>query len=488
MGMRVGELARRTGVGVSTLRAWESRFRFLQPERSSAGQRLYTEADVERVQAVLRLVGEGLTLAASITRVATAGTGALPEGEGEALLYGQILQVADQGIWVTKGGRTRYANRRMAEMMGYSIEELVAIPALDFIDADMLPLTKQRTELVRAGQRLHFTMDLRRSDGSTFLAELTTTPLMNQAGQYDGAVALVNDVTARTETQTQAQLRATLLDAVGEAVVATRPDGEVVYINRAAERLLGWRAAEVIGRQQRDVCAEVPGVAGQIHPSVMNGTRSSRRLELFRRDGTQFDAYVTSEPALDEHGVVVGLVAVISDQTERTQLDRDLRTRQLQVETLALLGAQALRQRVDAGTAATLILSEVVETTRRLLHADRARIFDVIGADGELEVRAASPSVNERIFVPAGSRSFPGYVALARKAVVVDNTGFDRRFDSDEGPGASLPSAIGAPVFGPNGIVGVLVAESSTPDRFHHDGAHFIQGMANIIGTALLEY
>src|ERR1700731_2562681 len=69
MEMRVGELARRTGVGVSTLRAWESRFKFLQPQRSPSGQRLYVETDVERVDAVLRLVAEGLTLPAAIGRV-----------------------------------------------------------------------------------------------------------------------------------------------------------------------------------------------------------------------------------------------------------------------------------------------------------------------------------------------------------------------------------------------------------------------------------
>ncbi|MDQ1697550.1 MAG: MerR family transcriptional regulator, light-induced transcriptional regulator, partial [Frankiaceae bacterium] len=54
--MRVGELSRRTGVGVSTLRAWESRFHFLEPERSEAGHRMYAESDVERVNAVHRLV------------------------------------------------------------------------------------------------------------------------------------------------------------------------------------------------------------------------------------------------------------------------------------------------------------------------------------------------------------------------------------------------------------------------------------------------
>ncbi|MEY2455958.1 MAG: hypothetical protein QOK06_1052, partial [Acidimicrobiaceae bacterium] len=251
--MRVGELARRTGVGVSTLRAWENRFNFLEPQRSPAGHRLYVEADVERVDAVLRLVAEGLTLAAAIARVANVGTGALPDGEGEALLFAQILQAADQGVWVSRDGRTRYANRRMAEIVGYTVEELLTIPVLNFFKPEELPVVRERAARVRAGHRVQFTQELRRADGSSFLAEVNTTPLLNQAGRYEGAVSLVNDITARNATETQAHLRATLLDSIGEAVTASTPDGTVVYVNAAAERLFGWRAADVIGRESRNV-------------------------------------------------------------------------------------------------------------------------------------------------------------------------------------------------------------------------------------------
>jgi GAF domain-containing protein len=71
--------------------------------------------------------------------------------------------------------------------------------------------------------------------------------------------------------------------------------------------------------------------------------------------------------------------------------------------------------------------------------------------------------------------------------VVVDNTEHDGRFDACASPGlVPACSAIGAPVFGADGIAGVLLAESSTPDTFGHDDAHFIQAMANIVGTALI--
>jgi GAF domain-containing protein len=114
-------------------------------------------------------------------------------------------------------------------------------------------------------------------------------------------------------------------------------------------------------------------------------------------------------------------------------------------------------------------------------------MLDLIAHAGELRLRAASPPIDEQIIVPAGSRSFPGYVVLARKAVVVDDTEYDKRFDPGAEPGAHLASAIGAPIVGPTGIVGILIAESSTPASFDHEDVHFVQGMANIIGTAILD-
>jgi PAS domain S-box-containing protein len=490
MGMRVGELARRTGVGVSTLRAWETRYAFLEPQRSPAGHRMYDEADVERVNAVHRLVGEGLTLAAAIARVASIGTVAPPAGEAEALLYGQILQAVGQGIWVIWNGRTRYANRRMAEIMGYSVEDLVALPVLEIFDPQVLPSVRERAERVRAGHRVHFTQELRRADGSTFVADVHTTPLFNQAGRYEGAVALVSDVTARNEAATQARLRATLLDSIGEAVAAATPDEKVVYVNPAAERLFGWRVSEAIGRNGRELLTapEASDEAARIHSSLLAGTRHSGTLTMSRRDGTRFPGHLTSSPVLDEQGTLIGLVAVITDQGEHDQRDRDLQTRERQAETLALLGTQALRQRMHPPAAVTLVLTEVVDATRRLLDADQATVLDVTSGSNELHVNIASPPIEELMVLPTGSRSFAGYVALAGKVVVVDDTRNDRRFDTCETAGTvPVASAIGAPIFGPDGIVGVLTAERSTPQSFDRFDMHFIQGMANVIGTALLD-
>jgi DNA-binding transcriptional MerR regulator len=59
--LRIGELARRTGVSPELLRAWESRYGLLEPDRSEGGFRLYSDADEARVRRTVVLMAQGLS-------------------------------------------------------------------------------------------------------------------------------------------------------------------------------------------------------------------------------------------------------------------------------------------------------------------------------------------------------------------------------------------------------------------------------------------
>lgn len=58
-GLRIGELSRRLGVSPDVLRAWERRYRLLDPDRSPAGHRLYGRDDEARVRRMLDLMADG---------------------------------------------------------------------------------------------------------------------------------------------------------------------------------------------------------------------------------------------------------------------------------------------------------------------------------------------------------------------------------------------------------------------------------------------
>lgn len=71
-GLRIGELARRTGVSPDLLRAWEQRYGLLRPARSPGGFRLYSPDDEARVRRMTELIGQGLAAAEAARQARTA--------------------------------------------------------------------------------------------------------------------------------------------------------------------------------------------------------------------------------------------------------------------------------------------------------------------------------------------------------------------------------------------------------------------------------
>jgi MerR family transcriptional regulator, light-induced transcriptional regulator len=93
--LRIGEVSRRTGVAVPTLRAWERRYQLLDPDRTEGGHRLYGERDIDRVRAMMRLLDEGWSAAAAARQVSREPATVTPlrtiEGSGEQSAAGDLI-------------------------------------------------------------------------------------------------------------------------------------------------------------------------------------------------------------------------------------------------------------------------------------------------------------------------------------------------------------------------------------------------------------
>src|SRR4029453_15787288 len=87
--LRIGELARRTGVSPELLRAWEQRYRLLQPTRTAGGFRLYSAADEARVQHMQALVSGGLAAAQAAHLVLSGGEPAPRTVSGAATILAE---------------------------------------------------------------------------------------------------------------------------------------------------------------------------------------------------------------------------------------------------------------------------------------------------------------------------------------------------------------------------------------------------------------
>ena len=96
--MPIGEVARRTGVTVPTLRAWERRYGLLLPVRTAGGHRRYSDEDVQRVLAVLELTGQGWGVGAAARRVAGRGSAAAPALPPADELRDRLWSALDQAL------------------------------------------------------------------------------------------------------------------------------------------------------------------------------------------------------------------------------------------------------------------------------------------------------------------------------------------------------------------------------------------------------
>ena len=106
-----------------------------------------------------------------------------------------------------------------------------------------------------------------------------------------------------------------LLYFLGHAVIATDLSGRIVRWNPAAERLYGWSAEEILGRNIADVTVSEAGQehGGEIMQSLREGRPWSGGFTVVRKDGSTFSALVTDVGVRTHDGRLVGIVGVSTD-------------------------------------------------------------------------------------------------------------------------------------------------------------------------------
>ncbi len=143
-------------------------------------------------------------------------------------------------------------------------------------------------------------------------------------------IGAMTDVTERSRSEAAIRFQAQLLNAVQQAVVATDPEGVVIFWNKFAEILYGWMAEEAVGK-----------TIDELTPSPFLREHGARILErgaageawtgeflVQGKSGKAFPALLTTSPVLDQSARVLGFVQVSIDLTERRNLEEQFRQSQ----------------------------------------------------------------------------------------------------------------------------------------------------------------
>jgi two-component system cell cycle sensor histidine kinase/response regulator CckA len=182
---------------------------------------------------------------------------ALRESEAR---YRQIVETTSEGVWLIDAeDRTTFVNGRMAEMLGYDVDEMLGEPLARFVAG---PAPDIQAQLAHPhGVTEQREVELRPRDGSTLSASLSNDSLPTLDGEYAGALAMVSDITARRAEQEELrEARARFEGAfecapIGLALVRLdgEPFGEILRVNSAMCELLGFEADALVGRTASDI-------------------------------------------------------------------------------------------------------------------------------------------------------------------------------------------------------------------------------------------
>jgi PAS domain S-box-containing protein len=159
----------------------------------------------------------------------------------------------------------------------------------------------------------------------------TAIPIQDHNAHVTGFRWLLRDISQRRQAQVQLQnsnhLLKSLIDASPLAIVAIDEAGRVQQWNKAAEHLLGWAHADIVGQSAPPTVLDCMGRAleSMSHGSAQTAHHQSE-MEQHRRDGTLIPVRIAVATLEDANHQRTGMIALIADLREEVEHRADMRT------------------------------------------------------------------------------------------------------------------------------------------------------------------
>ncbi len=241
--------------------------------------------------------------------------------------YGLFEQGNDAVFIVSLDGRHLEANRRAAQMLGYSVEELLNLrvgeTSAEAEESNEILQCLLRGEHVPVYERL-----LRRKDGTVIPVEINAELVRDPDGRPLHIQSVVRDISMRKAQEEQLRLQSAALEAAANAILITDPQGIILWSNAAYTQLTGFSAEEARGQNQCELLrSELQDEAyyEQVRATIAAGHIWQGKAVNRRKDGTLYTEEQTITPVKDTNGRVTHLIAVKQDITEREHAEAALR-------------------------------------------------------------------------------------------------------------------------------------------------------------------
>lgn len=238
-----------------------------------------------------------------------------------------VLNAAGDGILgINAAGTVTFANPAMTGLLGWGVGDVIGRSATEVFrhgdGARAGQPVRVRAALRRGVFHDRVEMTLMRRDGSTFIAEYTSSPIPGAPGEdVAGAVVVVRDITERRMVEERLKIAATVFETTAEGILVCGPDGIITVSNPALDRIVGVpaRLGSTVDRilftaseYSWETLLETLGRAGH----------AEEEFWAERPDGRRFAARLAASGIRSPGGDIRHVVLVINDITQR-KLDEE---------------------------------------------------------------------------------------------------------------------------------------------------------------------
>lgn len=246
----------------------------------------------------------------------------------QARLAAVVESSDDAIVSIDLSGMVQSWNRGAERLFGYPAEEIIGRPISLLAPADVAQEVPGILARIAGGERLENYETCRcGKDGRAIDVSLTISPILNSRDECIGISEIARDITERQRaSESQARLAA-IVESSDDAIISKDLNGIIRSWNIGAERILGYRAEEVLGRHISVIAA--PETVGEF-PTILSRIAKGERVEHYQtrrrtKDGRILTVSLTVSPVRDDKGRIIGASKILRDMTQREKQEQELR-------------------------------------------------------------------------------------------------------------------------------------------------------------------